>query len=63
MIFYDISKNEFEKIAKFVYDQVGIHLPLHKINLVKGRLSKRLRHLGFTSFSQYYNHLIDNLPK
>lgn len=60
MIFYDISKNEFEKIAQFVYDQVGIHLPLHKINLVKGRLSKRLRHLGFTSFSQYYNHLISD---
>ena len=60
MIFYDISKNEFEKIAKFVYDQVGIHLPLHKINLVKGRLSKRLRHLGFSTFSQYYDYLVND---
>lgn len=60
MILYEISKNEFERIAQFVYEQVGIHLPLHKINLVKGRLSKRLRHLGLSSFSQYYNYLISD---
>lgn len=60
MILYEISKNEFERIAQFVYEQVGIHLPLHKINLVKGRLSKRLRHLGFSNFSQYYNYLISD---
>lgn len=60
MISYDISKLEFEKIAQFVYEQVGIHLPLHKINLVKGRLSKRLRHLGFNSFSEYYKYLISD---
>jgi chemotaxis protein methyltransferase CheR len=60
MISYDISKDEFEKISRFVYDQVGIHLAIHKINLVKGRLSKRLRHYGFDSFSEYYKYLISD---
>lgn len=60
MLSYDISKDEFEKIAQFVYDQVGIHLAQHKINLVKSRLSKRLRHFGFNSFSQYYDYLVSD---
>lgn len=60
MISYDISKQEFELIAKFVYDQVGIHLSEQKINLVKGRLSKRLRHFGFSTFTEYYEYLISD---
>lgn len=60
MLSYDISKDEFRQIAKFVYDQVGIHLADHKINLVRSRLSKRLRHFGFKSFSQYYDYLLED---
>ena len=58
MLAYDITQEEFKKIAKFVYDQVGIHLADHKINLVRSRLSKRLRHFGFTTFSEYYDYLV-----
>lgn len=57
MISYEISKNEFNQIASFIYDEVGIHLPEHKINLVRSRLSKRLRTLGFSNFTQYYSYL------
>ncbi|MDD2698416.1 MAG: protein-glutamate O-methyltransferase CheR [Arcobacteraceae bacterium] len=60
MISYEITETEFDKISKFVYDQVGIHLALHKINLVRGRLSKRLRHFGFNSFTEYYEYLLDD---
>ena len=60
MISYDISKQEFEQIAKFIYDQVGIHLAEQKINLVKGRLSKRLRHFGFSTFTEYYEYLVND---
>ena len=60
MISYDISKQEFELIAKFVYDQVGIHLSEQKINLVKGRLSKRLRYFDFTTFTEYYEYLVND---
>lgn len=58
MIAYEITHNEFKKISQYVYDQVGIHLADHKINLVRGRLSKRLRHFGFTTFSEYYDYLV-----
>lgn len=57
MISYEITKSEFGQIASFVYDEVGIHLPEHKINLVRSRLSKRLRTLGFSNFTQYYGYL------
>ena len=60
MVSYDISKQEFELIAKFVYDQVGIHLSEQKINLVKGRLSKRLRYFDFTTFTEYYEYLVND---
>lgn len=60
MISYEISKQEFELIAKFVYEQVGIHLSEQKINLVKGRLSKRLRNFGFNTFTEYYEYLISD---
>lgn len=60
MISYDISKQEFELISKFVYEQVGIHLSEQKINLVKGRLSKRLRHFGFNTFTEYYEYLVND---
>lgn len=55
---YNISLEEFRKIAKYVYDEVGIHLADHKMNLVKGRLSKRLRYFGFSTFLEYYEYLV-----
>lgn len=60
MVAYDITQEEFEKIAKYVYEQVGIHLPVHKMNLVRSRLSKRLRIFGFKSFTQYYDYLVQD---
>lgn len=60
MLVYNISKEEFDKISKYVYVQVGIHLADHKINLVRSRLSKRLRHYQFTTFMEYYDYLIED---
>lgn len=55
---YTMTRDEFDKIARFIYDQVGIHMAEHKINLVKGRLAKRLRFFGFNTFMQYYDYLV-----
>lgn len=60
MLTYSISKEEFSKLSKYIYDQIGIHLAEHKTNLVRSRLSKRLRHYGFDNFTQYYNYLVDD---
>ena len=50
----ELRDADFEKISRFVYDLCGIHLHEGKKELVKARLSKRLREGNFKSFSDYY---------
>lgn len=47
------SQSDFARIAALLRSETGIHLPASKENLVYTRLSRRLRTLGFTSFSHY----------
>lgn len=49
---------EFKYIANMLYDRFGIYLSDQKRILVAGRLSKRLRQLGFTSFTRYLEYLV-----
>jgi chemotaxis protein methyltransferase CheR len=53
-----ISQREFELFRDYIYNEVGIALAPHKITLVQGRLSKRLRQLGLDSFRDYYDRMI-----
>ncbi len=48
---------EFAKLRSVMFEHSGIHLKENKRELLKGRLAKRLRHYGYDSFSQYYDHL------
>jgi len=48
---------EFEKISQLVYSHCGIHLHDGKKELVKARLSKRIREGQFGSFAEYYNYV------
>lgn len=52
-----ITREEFKLFQKYVYDHVGISLADHKITLVQGRLSKRLRQLSLQSYREYYDYL------
>ncbi|MDR1452260.1 MAG: protein-glutamate O-methyltransferase CheR [Helicobacteraceae bacterium] len=54
----DIRKEEFKLFQDYVYKNVGISLADHKITLVQGRLSKRLRALGLNSYQEYYDYMI-----
>ncbi len=45
---------DFEKISRFVYERYGINLHEGKKELVKARLSRRLREGNFNSFAQYF---------
>jgi chemotaxis protein methyltransferase CheR len=48
-----MSKKLFEDLRNFIYSEVGINLtPVKKI-MLEGRLHKRLRMLGLTSFEEY----------
>lgn len=48
-----LSDAEFTDIAQFIHREFGIHLSDHKKALVAGRLGKRVRQLGLSSFSSY----------
>ncbi|MDR2152504.1 MAG: protein-glutamate O-methyltransferase CheR [Helicobacteraceae bacterium] len=54
----DISRDEFKLFQDYIYKNVGISLADHKITLVQGRLSKRLRALGLNSYKEYYDYMI-----
>ena len=57
---FDFSDADFRALAKIAYEHAGITLPEAKKNLVYGRLSRRLRTLGLSSFEDYRRHLADN---
>ncbi len=48
-----MSQKNFNAIKKIVYDHTGINLSDHKQNMVYGRLARRLRALGLSSFDDY----------
>ena len=53
----DLRDRDFEKISRLVYEQCGINLHAGKKELVKARLSKRLREGSFDSFSDYFRYV------
>jgi chemotaxis protein methyltransferase CheR len=53
----ELRDTEFEKISQLVYSHCGIHLHDGKKELVKARLSKRIREGNFPSFTDYYDYV------
>ena len=51
------TDDDFEVVRKCLYEQAGISLNDGKRDLVYGRLSRRLRTLGFTDFSHYLDYV------
>ncbi len=47
----------FRKLSKFIHSRLGVKIPPTKKLMLEGRLRKRLRHLGYTSFEEYYEFL------
>lgn len=58
MVISELRDLEFEKISRLVYGHCGINLHDGKKELVKARLSKRLREGKFKSFGDYYKYVI-----
>lgn len=54
---FELKNSDFEKISRLVYEQCGIYLHEGKKELVKARLSKRLRAGSYKSFSDYYRYV------
>lgn len=55
-----INDHEFQLIAALVYEKFGIHLTDKKKALVRGRLNKLIRGLGYTTFEEYYNAVVQD---
>lgn len=55
-----ISDAEFEKLSNLIYKHFGIHLTEAKRGLLVRRLQNLLRQQKFSSFDDYYQHLVKN---
>ena len=53
-----LSEREFRLFQTFIYKEAGIHLADVKMALVSGRLTRRLRALGLTDFTSYYERVL-----
>ncbi len=60
MMIAELNKREFNQLSSFVYSRLGIKMPETKRTMLNSRLSKRLRALNFTSFSQYCDFLFSD---
>lgn len=56
----DLTEKDFLCFSRLVYEQAGINLHQGKKELLRARLAKRIRELGFESFSRYYEHLVSD---
>ncbi len=52
---YALSTEEYQRFRSLIYDKSGIALGDRKQSLVRSRLSKRLRDLQLSTFSEYYD--------
>lgn len=56
----ELSQRDFLRFKTLIHEQCGINLHEGKKELVRARLSKRLRQTGHKNFSAYYNFLIND---
>jgi chemotaxis protein methyltransferase CheR len=54
------TDREFEAFRELIRRQTGIHLNASKRALLYGRLSRRVRELGLSSFGDYLNRILDD---
>ncbi|GAB2181954.1 protein-glutamate O-methyltransferase [Denitratisoma sp. agr-D3] len=54
-----ISKAEFSRFQKLIYEVAGISMADSKQVMMAGRLAKRLRHYRFDTFDEYYRYVTE----
>lgn len=54
-----LSDKQFAVIQKYIHDNCGIKLPETKKSMVEGRLRKRLKALGLSSYDEYIDTAFD----
>lgn len=54
-----IGARNFDRLARFIYDYSGIKMPPTKQTMLEGRLRRRLRVTGISSFDDYCDYLFN----
>ncbi len=54
-----ISKRNFDRLARYIYDYSGIKMPQSKLTMLEGRLRRRLRATNIVSFDDYCDYLFN----
>lgn len=54
-----LSRRNFDRLAKYIYDYSGIKMPVNKVTMLEGRLRRRLRAIGIDSFDSYCDFVFD----
>jgi chemotaxis protein methyltransferase CheR len=52
-----LSPKGFDRLARFVTDELGIKMPSSKISMIQGRLMRRVKVLGLRSIEEYGDYL------
>ncbi|MFO7444717.1 MAG: protein-glutamate O-methyltransferase [Ignavibacteriaceae bacterium] len=55
-----LTKDDFEKLSRFVYSQCGIKMPPIKKTMLETRLKKRLKATGLSTFPDYIHYLFSS---
>jgi chemotaxis protein methyltransferase CheR len=58
-----MTSAEFKQISEFITTEYGIKLPDFKKTMVEGRLQKRLRKTGISSFAEYIDYVFSKNGK
>lgn len=56
----NLSPSEFDKIRSFIESHCGIKLPPTKKQMVEGRLRKRIRKFGFSTYGEYLDFVFNS---
>lgn len=54
-----LSRRDFERLARFIYDYSGIKMPPTKSTMLEGRLRRRVRACGLMGFDDYCAYLFE----
>lgn len=54
-----LSSRNFKRLSTYIFDYSGIKMPPNKITMLEGRLRRRLRATGLSTFDEYCNFLFD----
>ncbi|MEH3102620.1 MAG: chemotaxis protein CheR [Sphingomonas phyllosphaerae] len=55
-----LGRDDFTRLAKFIFDTAGIKMPLNKITMLESRLRRRVRATGTTTIAGYCDWLFAN---